>query len=46
MVMGAVALASTIGGTSLAEASSRQAVSGSEHILAMNTSSANSRSSA
>jgi hypothetical protein len=41
-IIGAVALASTIGGTSLAQASSRPAVSGTEHILAISTSSANS----
>jgi hypothetical protein len=42
MIMGAVALASTIGGTSLAQASSRPLVSGTEHILALSTSSADS----
>ncbi len=35
-------LATTFGGMSLAEASSRPAVSGTEHILAISTSSANS----
>jgi hypothetical protein len=42
MMTGAVALVATIGGTSLAQASSGPAVSGTEHIVAISTSSASS----